>query len=84
VAEPDRSRLWDHLQTCDASRQLHQHGRFEVEVAGVIEYFNRTFAKPFNWTYTGKPTPSANPQRPRTWREKAQPRKLEQILALVA
>ena len=20
-----------------------------------IEYFNRVFAKPFNWTYTGRP-----------------------------
>jgi len=34
-----------------------------------IDYFNRTFASPFRWTYTGRPV-KANPNpRPRTWRE---------------
>jgi len=34
-----------------------------------IDYFNRTFARPFRWTYTGRPTKSQKPNRPRTWRE---------------
>ena len=34
-----------------------------------IEYFNNTFARPFRWTYTGRPTKSQQPTRPRTWRE---------------
>jgi hypothetical protein len=27
----------------------------KVKIEGFIEYFNRTLAKPFRWTYTGKP-----------------------------
>jgi hypothetical protein len=34
-----------------------------------IDYFNRTFAKPFRWTYTGRPVTAATVQRPATWRE---------------
>lgn len=34
-----------------------------------IDYFNRTFARPFRWTYTGRPVKSQQPTRPRTWRE---------------
>ena len=34
-----------------------------------IEYFNRTFARPFRWTYTGRPVRAQAPPRPRTWRE---------------
>jgi len=34
-----------------------------------IEYFNRTFARPFRWTYTGRPVKAQPPRRPRTWRE---------------
>jgi transposase-like protein len=34
-----------------------------------IEYFNRTFARPFRWTYTGRPVKSQAAPRPRTWRE---------------
>jgi transposase len=34
-----------------------------------IEYFNTTFAKPFRWTYTGRPTAKEAPDRPRTWKE---------------
>ena len=26
-----------------------------VKIEGFIAYFNRTLAKPFRWTYTGKP-----------------------------
>jgi hypothetical protein len=34
-----------------------------------IDYFNRTFARPFRWTYTGRPVHAQHPPRPRTWRE---------------
>jgi transposase len=34
-----------------------------------IDYFNRTFAKPFNWTYTGKPNHSQQASLPKTWRQ---------------
>ena len=49
-----------------------------------IEYYNQTFAKPFQWTFTGKPTEKTNRRRPKTWREKRQATKIEQVLALVA
>jgi transposase len=72
------------------SKRVMRHGSFtntddlKSRLLAFIEYFNRTFAKPFNWTYTGRPTSTPNNHRPRTWREKRQNRKLEQILALVA
>lgn len=34
-----------------------------------IDYFNRTFARPFRWTYTGRPVKAQATPRPRTWRE---------------
>ena len=34
-----------------------------------IEYFNRTFAKPFRWTYTGRPVTAQTVKRPATWKE---------------
>lgn len=34
-----------------------------------IDYFNRTFAQPFRWTYTGRPVKTQATPRPRTWRE---------------
>lgn len=72
------------------SQRVMRHGSFnstddlKSKLLAFVEYFNRTFAKPFNWTYTGRPTRSPTSQRPRTWREKTQNRKLEQLLALVA
>lgn len=38
-------------------------------LTNFIDYFNRTFAQPFRWTYTGRPVKSQLPTRPRTWRE---------------
>jgi hypothetical protein len=35
-----------------------------------INYFNQTFAKPFNWTYTGRPVTDDRDQRPKTWKAK--------------
>lgn len=34
-----------------------------------IDYFNRTFAQPFRWTYTGRPMKTQSTPRLRTWRE---------------
>ncbi len=34
-----------------------------------IDYFNRTFAKPFRWTYTGRPLTGDTAKRPTTWKE---------------
>jgi hypothetical protein len=72
------------------AKRVIRHGSFtsktdlREKLISFINYFNKTFAKPLNWTYTGKPTQSKNNQRPRTCREKTQNKKLEQILALVA
>lgn len=72
------------------SRRLIRYGNFiskedlKQKLLSFIEYYNRTFAKPLNWTYQGKPTESKHSRRPKTWREKTQDAKLEQILALVA
>jgi transposase len=71
-------------------RRIMRHGSFTSQadlrekLRTFIDYFNRTFAKPFNWTYTGKPTSSKANRRPRTWRENTQSKKFKQILALVA
>jgi transposase len=35
-----------------------------------IDYFNRTFARPFRWTYTGRPVTASTTKRPATWKEK--------------
>jgi len=35
-----------------------------------IDYFNRTFAQPFRWTYTGRPVKAQPVPRPRIWRER--------------
>lgn len=49
-----------------------------------IEYFNRTFAKPFRWTYSGRPVSAETVQRPATWKERwANPRNNSEALALV-
>ncbi|HUY34842.1 MAG TPA: transposase, partial [Pirellulales bacterium] len=43
------------------TRRILQRGNFTSTAAlqerllAFIDYFNRTFAKPFNWTYTGRP-----------------------------
>jgi len=72
------------------SRRVMRHGSFTSQadlketLTSFVDYFNRTFAKPFNWTYNGRPTKTSNNQRPRTWREKTQNTKTEQLLAMVA
>ena len=53
------------------------------KLESFIEYFNRTYAKPMNWTYNGRPTQSKTHRRPKTWREKRQPMSLAQKVAWV-
>ena len=49
-----------------------------------IDYFNRTFARPFTWTYTGRPTKAEPAKRPATWKEKwAKNREGSETLAVV-
>ena len=49
-----------------------------------IDYFNRTFAQPFRWTYTGRPTTAETVKRPATWKESwASPRENSETLAIV-
>jgi transposase len=53
-----------------------RHGSFNSAEAlkkrllEFIDYFNTTFARPFRWTYTGRPTDNTTVRRPATWREK--------------
>lgn len=72
------------------AKRVMRHGNFtskddlQEKLASFIEYFNRAYAKPVDWTYDGTSKHSNKTQRPRTWREKTQDKKIEQILALVA
>ena len=58
------------------NRRAVHRGNFEslealrVRILDFIDYFNRTFARPFNWTYNGRPVKAQPTPRPRTWREK--------------
>jgi len=56
-------------------RRVVRRGNFTSLVAlkdrllDFIEYFNRTFARPFRWTYTGRPVTAETVKRPATWKE---------------
>jgi hypothetical protein len=58
------------------TRRVLRRGNFKSTEAlkerllDFIAYFNRTFAKPFRWTYTGRPVTAATVKRPATWKEK--------------
>lgn len=56
----------------------------KAKLLEFIDYYNHTYAKPFNWTYTGRPITTPTALRPRTWRETTQTTKTERFLALVA
>jgi transposase len=43
-----------------------------------IAYYNATFAKPMNWTYTGRPTETENSHKPLTWRQRLTPKSLKE------
>jgi len=49
-----------------------------------VDYYNRTYAKPLNWTYTGRPINTPTTQRPRTWRETGKATRIQQVMDLVA
>lgn len=73
------------------TRRVLRRGNFQSTEAlkerllDFIDYFNRTFAKPFRWTYTGRPLAAATVRRPATWKEKwANHRESGKTLALVA
>lgn len=72
------------------AKRVMRHGSFTSQedlaekLQQFIEYYNRTYAKPINWTYDGTGRKAQLAKRPRTWRETAQPTKAERILALVA
>ena len=63
-------------KTDPSGRRVLRQGNFKskadlkAKLSAFIEYFNQTFAKPMNWTYTGRPTSSPVDIRPRSWREK--------------
>jgi transposase len=72
------------------TRRVLRRGNFKSTAAlkerllDFIEYFNRTFAKPFRWTYTGRPVAASTVNRPATWKEKwASRRESSETLALV-
>jgi transposase len=72
-------------------RRVLRRGNFQSTEAlrerllDFIDYFNRTFAKPFRWTYTGRPLAATTVKRPATWKEKwATHRESGKTLALVA
>lgn len=71
------------------SRRVMRGGSFTSQadltqkIYAFIEYFNRTYAKPMNWTYNGRPILSKKTERPRTWREKRQLKRFAQELAMV-
>lgn len=41
----------------------------QTRITAFIDYFNETMARPFNWTYTGRPVTASIDERPRTWKE---------------
>jgi hypothetical protein len=71
-------------------RRVVRHGNFtslaalKERLLQFIDYFNRTFAQPFRWTYTGRPTTAETVKRPATWKESwASRRENSETLAIV-
>lgn len=56
-------------------RRVIRRGNFKslhdlkTRLLDFITYFNNTFAKPFEWNYTGRHVPKDSIKRPNTWRE---------------
>ncbi len=72
------------------NRRAVKHGSFKstdelkARLENFIEYFNKTFARPFQWTYTGRPNETKPSRQPKTWRQLWQNEKNKQTIALVA
>jgi transposase len=45
-----------------------------ARIDSFIAYYNTTFAKPMNWTYTGRPTAAKTNEQPLTWRQRLIPK----------
>ncbi|PNY34467.1 hypothetical protein C2E31_23235, partial [Rhodopirellula baltica] len=64
------------------AKRVMRHGSFTSrkdladKLRSFIEYYNRTYAKPVEWTYDGTGKKSERLKRPRTWREKHNPPRL--------
>ena len=72
------------------ARRVIKRGNFcskqdlRTKLLAFIDYFNAILAKPFRWTYTGRPVKAKPAPRPRTWREDwASRREDSQALSLV-
>ncbi len=72
------------------TRRLLRHSNFrsigelKQRLTDFIEYFNRTFAKPMRWTYTGRPAKNERIKRAATRKEKwASRRQAGKALAVV-
>jgi len=58
------------------ARRVMRNGSFQSQtdlksrLEAFIEYFNNTFARPFDWKYTGEYQPQQTLQRPTTWKSK--------------
>jgi hypothetical protein len=58
------------------TRRIVRRGNFTSTAAlqerlqAFLDYFNRTYAKPFHWTYTGRPVAKSTDKLPATWRQK--------------
>lgn len=72
-------------------RKVIRHGNFtsvedlQEKLRQFVEYYNKTFARPFSWTYTGRPNNNTPRPRPTTWRESwVRSSKARQELALAA
>ncbi len=72
------------------NRRAVKHGSFKstnelnARLENFIEYFNKTFARPFQWTYTGRPNHTQPARQPKTWRQLWLNKKNRQTIALVA
>lgn len=57
------------------NRRMLRRGNFtsiedlEQKLRAFVSYFNKTFAKPFRWTYTGRPVKAVNLKRPKIWKQ---------------
>lgn len=43
-------------------------------LSAFIDYFNTTYARLMNWTYTGRPTENESMEQPLTWRQRYRPK----------
>ena len=53
--EPGRNLAWDFGTEVIRRRNFTSVTDLQHKVLAFIAYFNRTMAKPFTWTYAGKP-----------------------------